>query len=278
MSDIAAFRSLYAQLVVTKTGAATDALIRAFSAVPRELFLGPGPWRVAIPNGYLSTGTSDPRILYQDIPIGLAEDRRINNGQPALHAKALSSVRVESGEAVVHVGSGSGYYSAILADLVEPSGTVHAYEIEADLAARAKQNLAAWPNVTVHSVSGAEKQNLPMADVIYVNAGATEPLAAWLDILRPKGRLLFPLTGNDGDGAMLLVTRLEGERFAANFVCRARFIPCLGARDEAGAASVAAAFAKRSLDEVRSLRRDGGVDAADWCRGADWRLSTEPVT
>jgi protein-L-isoaspartate(D-aspartate) O-methyltransferase len=47
------------------------------------------------------------------------------------------------GDHVVHVGAGTGYYSAILAEMVGRTGRVTAIEIDPLLAARAKENLAA---------------------------------------------------------------------------------------------------------------------------------------
>ena len=50
-------------------------------------------------------------------------------------------------ERVVHIGAGTGYYTAILAELTRKNGTVLAYEIERDLAERAETNLSSWVNV-----------------------------------------------------------------------------------------------------------------------------------
>jgi len=58
------------------------------------------------------------------------------------------------------VGAGTGYYTAILAMLVGAGGHVDAYEIEADLAARAAANLSSLPQVSVHAQS-ALQPNLP---------------------------------------------------------------------------------------------------------------------
>jgi protein-L-isoaspartate(D-aspartate) O-methyltransferase len=101
----------------------------AFAAVPREQFVGPGPWSVFTQAGYLKTPSDDPALLYQDITVGLADDRQINNGQPRLHAACLVNLDVQEGETVVHIGAGTGYYSALLSKLVGPTGSVHAYEI-----------------------------------------------------------------------------------------------------------------------------------------------------
>ena len=143
-------------------------------------------------------------MLYQDIVIGIATDRGINNGQPSLHARCLAACAPRPGETVIHVGAGTGYYTAVLARLIDNNGRILAFEIEPDLAARARENLAHLSNVAVSAASGTEG-SLPSSDLIHVNAGATYPIPSWLDALNIGGRLIFPLTPNEGFGCMLLV-------------------------------------------------------------------------
>jgi hypothetical protein len=109
------------------------------------------------------------------LAVALAPERRINNGEPSLHAISLAALNVSKGEKIVHIGAGTGYYTAILAELTGKSGTVLAYEIEQDLAQRAATNLSSRKNISVIHQSGSEG-TLPACDIIYVNAGATHPL------------------------------------------------------------------------------------------------------
>ena len=275
-------RVFFANLVASAAGAAkNERLISAFSNTPREKYLGPGPWRIFAGGNLLETPSGDPAYLYQDVVVAIAPDRGINNGQPVLHAVCLAGLAVQPGETIVHIGAGTGYYTAILAQLAGPDGHVDAYEIEEDLAKRAAANLSEFTNVTVYH-RNATQAPLPPCDVIYVNAGATSPLNLWLDALRPKGRLLFPLTpdhgpgGAPGHGAMLLVTRNTDstETFAAHFLTLAMFIPCIGARDEATAAKLAESFKRGDARNVRSLRRNSSPDQSSWCAGDNWWLST----
>ena len=233
MDRIESHRLFYANLIMANAGVPVrdSRLAAAFAATPRERFVGPGPWRVFTSVGYLDTPTDDPAFLYQDIVVALEESAQINNGQPALHAYCLAALKVKEGEAVVHIGAGTGYYTAVLARLVGPGGSISAYEIDEKLAARAKVNLREFPNVSVHARSGVEG-SLPSCDVIYVNAGATGPLDAWLDALRPGERLMFPLTPAEGPGGMLLVSRGANDTFDALMLLPVMFIPCVGARDE----------------------------------------------
>lgn len=277
MNTVEAHRQFYAEFIVRSAGSSDARLIAAFNTVPREQFVGPGPWCVFVGSGYLPTLSDDPRLLYQDVLVGLATERGINNGQPTLHARCLATVAPALGETVVHIGAGTGYYTAVLAELVGRQGRVHAFEIETDLATRAQANLRDWPNVEVIAASATDLP-LPPSDVIYVNAGATHPPAAWLDALNIGGRLIFPLTPDQGMGCMLKVTRLGPQVYAAEALMRVAFIPCIGARDDAASASLSTALERQSLKAVRSLRRGGAPDETAWCVGAGWWLSSAEPT
>jgi protein-L-isoaspartate(D-aspartate) O-methyltransferase len=272
---IEAHRSFFANLVTAQAGIAPGSeLAAAFASTPREQFVGPPPWKVFTRSGYVETLTDDPTVLYQDVVVSLGSGGPLNNGQPTLHALCLAALAPRKGERVVHVGAGTGYYTTLLAKLVGESGVVDAYEIEPTLAQRAIDNLAAFPNVTVHARSGAEG-TLPECNVLYVNAGATEPLAIWLDALRPMGRLLFPMTPDAGVGAMLLVTKQEDGSFTARFLLQAQFISCTGARNEVTERKLAEAFRDNSWSKVKSLHRNDEPDDSCWCSGPGWWLSTK---
>jgi protein-L-isoaspartate(D-aspartate) O-methyltransferase len=205
--------------------------------------------------------------------VALVPERGLNNGEPQLHARCLAALQIKGGETAVHVGSGTGYYTAILAQLVGQTGTVIAYEIDPDLAAKAATNLTPWPNVSVKAQS-ATATILPPCDIVYVSAGATRPPDAWLDALAPGGRLLFPLTPNVGLGGMLLVTRVTENSFDARFVQPATFIYCEGARDSSEGDKLAEAYKLGKWPQVKSLRRDVPPDDSSWYAGEGWWLST----
>jgi protein-L-isoaspartate(D-aspartate) O-methyltransferase len=278
MDRLTSHRLFFAQLVTANAGIppTEQKLMEAFASTPRERFVGDGPWQVFTRVGYIQTPSDDPAFLYQDITVALKSEAQINNGQPTLHTICLEALGINEGDIVLHIGAGTGYYSAILAKLTGPMGSVYAYEIEQDLAERATRNLAEYSNVKVHHGSGSEG-GLPTCNIVYVNAGATAPLDVWLEPLQPGGRLLFPLTPAQGAGAMLLVTRTATGKFAARFVCGAMFIPCLGARDDATAQQLSEAFGRGDMGSVQSLHRKTLPDATCWCSGRDWWLSTSEV-
>jgi protein-L-isoaspartate(D-aspartate) O-methyltransferase len=270
---IEAHRAFFAQLIATRAGVPPEGeLAEAFRTTPREHFVGGPPWRILTRHGFVEAPRDDPAFLYQDVVVSLGVSA-LNNGEPSLHAMCISTLRPMKGDRIVHVGAGTGYYTTILAKLVGERGRVDAYEIEPALVWRAQQNLGGLPQVTLHAQSGAEGP-LPACDVLYVNAGATAPLAVWLDALEPGGRLLFPLTPDDGTGAMLLIERGDGDVWPARFLFQAQFVGCDGARDAMEDRRLAEAFRNRSWHKVKSLHRDDRPGESCWLAGQGWWLST----
>lgn len=278
MKQLDEHRKWYAQLVLANAGISLsdERLTEAFLSVPRENFVGAGPWKIFTRSGYVETPSADPVFLYNDFAVGLKPDEKINNGQPSLHAVCLAVLHIKEGETIVHIGAGTGYYSALLSKLTGANGLVSAMEIDFDLAKRAGENLKSYPNVNVIHRSGTEGE-LPSCDIIYVNAGASSPLNIWLDALNIGGRLLFPLTPGFGAGGMLLVTRKAFDEFSARFVCSAMFIPCAGAQDEQMSAKLSIVFGRGDMGAVRSLKRNGLPDETCWCEGDGWWLSTTTI-
>jgi protein-L-isoaspartate(D-aspartate) O-methyltransferase len=278
-------RQAYAEELRFTAPIRSSAVIRAFAAVPRERFLGPGPWRIVSPaslGDYWTTENDDPRHVYHDVLVALDETRRLNNGQPSLWAHLYDQLDLAPGDHVVQVGAGTGYYSAILAEIVGPEGLVTAIEIDPDLSARARENLGSgWPQARVVAADGFAFRPDRLANAIIGNAGVTHFSLAWLDSLAAEnGRLLVPLTNAQRWGGFLLVTRHGGavRHYPARFVHHVGIISCIGGRTPEAEASLAEALAKAPLSAVRSLRRPPEEpDESCWLAGDGWWLSTAPV-
>jgi protein-L-isoaspartate(D-aspartate) O-methyltransferase len=252
----------------------SPALFAAFASVPRERFVGPGPWRVLGPEGFFTTEDTDPRHVYHNVLIALDESKSINNGQPSMWARFFDQLGVEPGTHVLHLGSGTGYYSAILAKLVGPQGKVTAVEIDSALAERGRIALAPWPHVTVLHSDGSSGPFDPV-DVIVASAGATHPQPSWLAALNPAGKLLFPLAPAKGAGAMAFLTRRSGDNFAASLSYGTLFIPFTGACDPVIATQLADALARDQGKPVHSLRLDPhDKDESCWLHSMAWCFST----
>jgi protein-L-isoaspartate(D-aspartate) O-methyltransferase len=282
---VAAARQAYAEELRFTAPIRSAAVARAFATVPRERFLGRGPWRVLSPMSmvdYWTTENADPRHLYHDVLVAIDPTRRLNNGQPSLWAYLFDQLSLSPGAHVVHVGAGTGYYSAILAEIVGPAGRVTAIEIDPPLASRARENLGlAWPQARVVEADGFAFRTKEPADVIIVNAGVTHFSPAWLDSLAAEnGRLLIPLTNAERWGGFLLITQQAGEtqRYPARFIHQVGIIPCKGGRDAEAPARLKEALAKAPFTAIQSLHRaPEEPDGSCWLAGDGWWLSTAPV-
>jgi protein-L-isoaspartate(D-aspartate) O-methyltransferase len=203
--ELGIIRAAYARQILAAARIVDNARLEAaFSATHREDFLGAGPWWILRWfRDYVTTPDADPVYLYTDDLVGILPERKLNNGQPSLHAHLIHQAAPAAGDHVVHVGTGTGYYTAILAHLAGSSGRVTRIEYEPELAARAKTNFAAYPNVEIVEGDGALVP-FDEADVIYINAGCTRPAESWLDRLAEGGRLILPMTSDQGFGAKAL--------------------------------------------------------------------------
>src|SRR5207248_7874333 len=276
-------RGAYAKQIMAAAGLVDRRVEAAFAAVRRENFLGHGPWQILRwDRGYEPSPGRDPVYLYDNVVVAIMPDRDLNNGLPSFLASLIASAAPRPGEHAVHIGAGVGYYTAILARLVGRIGRVTAIEFDPVLAARLTANFAGTRHVRVVPGDGA-KVTFEPADVILVNAGATRPADAWLDGLAEGGRLILPLTTNQGfrgdatiplerRGAVFRITR-HGDEYAAERISAVAIFPCEGMRDDASEAALNAAFETGRVREVRRLYRRDDVPEADcWVRGPGWGL------
>jgi protein-L-isoaspartate(D-aspartate) O-methyltransferase len=284
--ELAIIRRAYAKQVMAEAQVNDQHLEQAFAQVPREDFLGPGPWVIPrwlgpgpYDRGYRPTPTADPVYLYIDSVVQIIAERHLNNGQPSGHARWIASASIKQGEHVVHIGTGTGYYTAIMSHLAGPSGQVTGIEVDADLAARAKGNLSAFANVRVVTGNGATVP-FDAADVIYINAGVTRPADPWLDRLTEGGRLILPLTTNidPANVSYGVVFRIERRTpdFLAQWIAPVAIIPCEGARDETSETALAEAFKfKKGRWELvtRLYRNDDMPEDRCWLRAPGWCLA-----
>jgi protein-L-isoaspartate(D-aspartate) O-methyltransferase len=284
--ELAIIRAAYAKQILALVEIDDARLDAAFAAVRREDFLGPGPWpmlRGLEGRWYVPTPDADPVYLYTNDLVGIVPERHINNGQPSLHAHLIHQASPAAGEHVVHVGTGTGYYTAILAHLAGSSGRVTGIEVDPELAARARANLAPFPNVEIIEGDGGLVA-FDAADVIYVNAGCTRPADNWLDRLKDGGRLILPMTSDQGFGAKSpqriasagAVFRIERRAadFFASWISAVAIFPCAGSRDEVSERALANAFANKRWERVTRLYRGQKIAAKRcWVQGPGWCLA-----
>src|SRR5262249_38328434 len=131
----------------------TEALVEGLARVPREAFLGGGPWLVvrrgdplasrddeatpSIDEAYRKTPDADPLRVYTNTLIATDRPRFPKNGQRSQNLRWIAALEPKMGDRVMHVGAGVGYYTAVIAEAVGPTGRVLAIEADDGLAARA---------------------------------------------------------------------------------------------------------------------------------------------
>ena len=261
-------RRFYADEVRFAASVTNPALVEAFARVPREKFLGPGPWKVASADQramslagaakltYMTV--DDPRDVYHNVVISLIEERDINNGQPSALARWIDALDLQPGDRVYHLGCGVGYYTAMLAEMVGSKGAAIGSEMQPELAIRATENLSSYPQARVHPGDGVAFDP-GECDAIFVNAGVTHPHHLWLDRLSEGGRLVLPITFSMGPtvgaGVMVKVVK-HGGNFSAEVVTPVGILSCSSLRDKELEASVRSALTTGGFSKMKSVRMD----------------------
>lgn len=199
-----------AQLVATlqEKGIRSLAVLRAVSEVPRHLF---------VPE-------SVRHRAYEDAALPIGQGQTIS--QPYVQAMYLEAAALTGRERVLEVGTGSGYQTALLAQLAD---AVFSVERVASLAqsARAALDQAGVRNVTVLVGDGTLGWR-PFApyDVILVAAASPDIPQPLLDQLAPGGRMIVPV-GSRETQRLVLVRRGESV-IETTTIADARFVPLLG--------------------------------------------------
>jgi protein-L-isoaspartate(D-aspartate) O-methyltransferase len=264
MTDLVTYRRAYADEIDAHCKLKTRALVDALATVPRERFLPPGPWWVRGEKdlgGPRQTTDADPRHVYHNHSIAIDAGRQLFNGAPGFLASMIDALAIAPGSRVLHLGAGSGYYSALMAHVVGSPGRILAIEVDPGLAQQATNNLAALPWVEVRHGDGTTALDEPF-DAILINAGVTHPQDTWLDALSADGRLILPLTatmpalGPLGKGFMTMVTKSADGSFAARPLSLVMIYSAIGLRDETINAQLGQAFMRSPFPNFTRLRRD----------------------
>jgi protein-L-isoaspartate(D-aspartate) O-methyltransferase len=184
------------------------AVLRAFEKVPRHQF---------VPTGIRHRA-------YDDSPLPIGNGQTIS--QPFIHAHYLELLALKGTEKVLEIGTGTGYQTALLAQLVPQ---VFSIERIAALSDQAKANLE---KLGIHNVSllvGDGTLGWPAHapfDAILVSAGSPSAPQPLLDQLAEGGRLLVP--EGDLETQHLTVYTRRGSRVDRRVVSPVRFVPLIG--------------------------------------------------
>jgi protein-L-isoaspartate(D-aspartate) O-methyltransferase len=262
------YRHCYADEIRIQANLRSNELVHAFASVSREDYLGAPPWQIcsgeqiAVALMGLSSeiyvSTENPRDLYHNVLVAIDPARQLNNGHPSTLARWIAALDLKSGARVYHAGCGVGYYTAVLAEMVGPEGSVVAVDVDAGLAQRARQNLSGYAQVSVQAGDGADFDP-GMCDAMLINAGVSHPHRRWLDRVTEGGCIVLPLTAKSGEhygnGVMVKITR-EPAGFSARVISTVAIFHFTSLRDPEMEALLAKALANRELFKLKSLRLD----------------------
>jgi len=187
-------RMIYSQL--RARGISDARVLEAMLRVPRHEF---------VPESYQAQA-------YEDHPLPIGNDQTIS--QPYIVALMLESLQVKPSDKVLEVGTGSGYATALLAEL---AAQVFSIERHAALAENARKVLAGLGYSNVEVLTGDGTLGLPNAapfDAILVSAAAPELPAALLAQLREGGRMIIPV-GRDDSQQLQVVRVINGQPVVA---------------------------------------------------------------
>jgi protein-L-isoaspartate(D-aspartate) O-methyltransferase len=281
MNGLAERRRYFAEEIQVVSNITSPAVVSALASIPRERYLPPGPWTIRGEADFQApprlTADADPRHVYHNVAVAIDAQRMLFNGAPGLLAMAIDALDLQAGDRVMHLGTGLGYYTAVMADCVGPTGRVLGVEVDVALARGAAANLLDMPWVEVRRGDGSE----PLAetfDAILINAGVTHPLASWLDALAQGGRMILPLTATlggmatIGKGPLMLATRTDdAARLAARMAGFVAIYSGVGLRDEAINARLGQALARSPFAPIKTLRRDPHeATSRCWLHGDEW--------
>lgn len=290
MIDLDLRRRFFAEELEAVCKLRSPALVEAFAAVPREQFLRPGPWTVLADTDYTpgaglrtrTTPDADPARVYHNIAVAIDPERQLFNGQPGTIGVWIDALDLTPGARVVHIGCGLGYFTAVMARSVGPTGRVVAYEVDEALATEAQRNLAAFPWIDTRRGDGSARIDETF-DAILVNAGVTHPLDVWLDALAPGGRMLLPLTAamaamgsHVGKGLVMLLAKQEAADISARVAGVVAIYSAIGLRDEETNLRLGKALmaGPGQWQTITRLRRDPhDASPSCWLHGSSWCFS-----
>lgn len=185
-------------------GITDSSVLEAMKRVPRHLFL---PQHLR-------------REAYSDRALPLGPGQTIS--QPYIVALMLASARLQRTDQVLEIGTGSGYQTALLGEIV---ATVYSVELDPALLARSAKTLAelGYKNVQLRAGNGwlGWSEAAPY-DAIIVTAAAHEIPRDLVKQLAPGGRMVLPV-GDDEQQLVLLERTAEG--LASKNLGPVRFVP-----------------------------------------------------
>lgn len=203
-------RHLMVEQQLRRRGIRDQRVLAAFERVPRHLFVDERKGSEA----------------YEDHPVGIGEQQ--TTSQPFMIATMLEVAEIQPADKVLEIGTGSGYQTALMAELAAEVFSVERFPA---LAAQAQHVIAQlrYANIVIATGDGSLglPQHAPYAAII-VSAAAPRVPEALLQQLADGGRLVVPV--GDQEDQWLQVVRRRGSDFQTQQICGCKFVPLIGAQ------------------------------------------------
>jgi protein-L-isoaspartate(D-aspartate) O-methyltransferase len=189
-------------------GIKDPAVLSAFRRVPRERFVPP----------------EHQEDAYGDFPLPIGFEQTIS--QPYIVALMIEALSLTKSDKVLEIGTGSGYQTALLAEI---ASFVYSVERIPELAQRAREILKelSYNNVTVKVADGTRglPEHQPY-DAVIVSAAAGKVPASLLKQLVPNGRMVIPV-GSLWEQELILYRNTKSGIVSQN-LGGVRFVPLIG--------------------------------------------------
>jgi protein-L-isoaspartate(D-aspartate) O-methyltransferase len=205
----AAERFFMVESQLRQRGIRDERLLAAMSTVPRHEFVSQQNWNEA----------------YADHPIPIAEKQ--TTSQPYMIAAMIQAAEIKPEDRVLEIGAGSGYQTAVLAEL---ASQVFAVERYASLAETAQKTLERLGYRNAKIVTGDGSLGMPEVapfNVIIVSAAAPRVPPALVEQLAVGGRLIVPVGESEQQVVQLLQKNADGST-SIRTLEGCRFVPLIG--------------------------------------------------
>ena len=172
-----------------RSGIRDERVLEAIARVPRERFV-PREWRDE---------------AYADHPLPIGEGQTIS--QPYIVALMTQALDLKPGEKVLEIGTGSGYQTAILAEM---GADLHTVELRPSLLEAARRRLERLGYSNIHYRLGDGHLGWPELapyDTILVTAAPDEVPPALIEQLAPGGRMVIPVGPTPGYQTLWLILK-----------------------------------------------------------------------
>jgi protein-L-isoaspartate(D-aspartate) O-methyltransferase len=210
MPEFGVQREAMVRRQIAARGVRDPHVLQAMLRVPREVFVDDAMRDFA----------------YEDSPLPIGSGQTIS--QPFIVARMVEIARVEPGDRVLEIGTGSGYAAAVLAQIALRVCTIERHASLADIARQRYRDLG-YDNIEVRTGDGTEGwPDAAPFDAIIASAGAPGIPEVLRTQLAIGGRLVLPVGASLHHQRLVRVTRTDEFRFEQEDMEHVAFVPLIG--------------------------------------------------